>query len=234
MSSDKKIENCEIDKKRLHCKKHICSAKCLDISRKKWQLVECKKSYVYVYKKTKKYVCLYVQSMNQQSDNLACETRRGVYNFGRFWISYICILALCILHHAHYTEQGAHVAKCTCCKVQLLQIARVAKCMCSNVHVLQKAHVVKCKNKMSSNPHSDMKKIPFGSGGTILIIWLVPQLSHTNLYDFKVAWQDFQLRGDKVVKLGTLTVLRRPHSSRLQGSITIFLSFKVVRWLHNC
>ena len=34
---------------------------------------------------------------------------------------------------------------------------------------------------------ADMKKIPFGSGGTILIICMVPQLVHAKIYGFEVA-----------------------------------------------
>ena len=60
-----------------------------------------------------------------------------------------------------------------------------------------------------------MKKIPFGSGATILIVCKAPQLSHVKLYDFEVSGQDFQFRGDTVVRLGRIAVVRRSHSLKL-------------------
>ena len=71
---------------------------------------------------------------------------------------------------------------------------------------------------------SDMKKIPFNSGGTILIIRMVPQLSHAKLYGFEVAWQ---VEGT-IMNLGEEAsfpnvVRQHPDTSRLLDSLTIVM-----------
>ena len=68
-------DKCEINKRKLYCKKHTCEVRSFDVTSKKWQWVEKRKEYAWVSKKSKKYVCPSVQGGSQDSEKLAGEPR---------------------------------------------------------------------------------------------------------------------------------------------------------------
>ena len=59
-------EECDMNKKSMRCINHDCDLKSMNVTTKKWQYNERQKKFMYVSRKTKKYVCTFVSGCRVQ------------------------------------------------------------------------------------------------------------------------------------------------------------------------